>query len=165
MILFNTVIPLYRSVIKFRTFKLKLKGKEMKIPLKLKDATFFFVNSVSVKKTYTVFDVPDEHTKSWITILAGLNDNRIETTVSLSDVIKLANPNSGSSGGTFTGEAIKGDPGESAYQIAVRLGLTTSPTEEDWIRSLTGSSGQDGNDFDFTVNPKDIYEAAKGVTP
>lgn len=137
----------------------------MKIPLKLKDATFFFVDSVSVKKTYTVFDIPDEHTKSWITILAGLNDNRIETTVSLSGVIKLANPNSGSSGGTSTGEAIKGDPGESAYQIAVRLGLTTSPTEEDWIRSLTGSSGRDGNDFDFTVNPKDIYEAAKGVTP
>jgi hypothetical protein len=47
-------------------------------------------------------------------------------------------------------EALKGDPGESAYEVAVRNGFVGS--ENDWIAWLKGEGGDPGDsDYDVAV--------------
>lgn len=44
---------------------------------------------------------------------------------------------------------IKGDDGDSAYQIAVDNGFTG--TVEEWLQSLVGADGEDGEDSNCTI--------------
>lgn len=51
---------------------------------------------------------------------------------------------------------ITGCAGKSAYEIAVENGKTVAQTEAEWIESLKGANGEDGEDLDIIK----VYEAA-----
>ena len=57
--------------------------------------------------------------------------------------------------------SLKGDNGESAYQIAKRLGLTSAPNEEEFIRTIINNAEYNYQpDADITTNDKYIFTYA-----
>ena len=59
--------------------------------------------------------------------------------------------------GEIDPEALKGDPGKSAYEIAVENGF--DGTESEWLASLEGPSGDDGRSATITVGEVTTGEA------
>ena len=56
---------------------------------------------------------------------------------------------------------LKGDPGASAYEIAIANGFEGS--EQEWLKSLEGAPGQNGKDGAPGKDGKDGYTPVKGV--
>ena len=82
------------------------------------------------------------------------------------DALKQLLPGSGGGGGG-DGTGAQGPPGESAYQIAKRLGQANGMSESQWIASLKGpkgdkgDKGEKGEDFTLSIDPLQIYQQEK----
>lgn len=137
------------------------------VQLKLAESPFFFFRGNSVKKNTESYSLDTTDAESINAILRGVADGRIISETPLTILQQLISP---SSGGGGDGGSVPGLPGESAYEIARRLGKTNGMSESEWIDSLVGkqgpqgpkgADGKPGTDFNFTADPLSAYNNRK----
>lgn len=71
----------------------------MQLDLKLKQAAFFFVNGISVKKEFSTFNVDNGDTAALISIVRGIEGKRIESSVPAASIRAIVTPSGGGGGG------------------------------------------------------------------
>ena len=71
----------------------------MQLDLKLKQAAFFFVNGISVKKEFSTFNVDNGDTAALISIIRGIEGKRIESSVPATSIRAIVTPSGGGGGG------------------------------------------------------------------
>lgn len=71
----------------------------MQLDLKLKQAAFFFVNGISVKKEFSTFNVDNGDTAALISIVRGIEGKRIESSVPATSIRAIVTPSGGGGGG------------------------------------------------------------------
>ena len=84
----------------------------MQLDLKLKNAAFFFVNGISVKKHFTTFNVDNGDIAALISILRGIEGKRIESSVPAESIRGIITPSGGSGGGAPGRQGPQGARGE-----------------------------------------------------
>ena len=138
------------------------------IQLALNKSPFFLFRDNSVKKDPESFIVDTSDIDSITAIIRGIANERISSSMSI-DSLKQLLPGSGGGGGG-DGTGAQGLPGESAYQIAKRLGQANGMSESQWIASLKGpkgpkgdkgDKGEKGEDFTLSIDPLQIYQQEK----
>lgn len=72
----------------------------MQLDLKLKQAAFFFVNGISVKKEFSAFNVDNGDTAALISIIRGIEGKRIESSVPATSIRAIVTPSGGGGGGS-----------------------------------------------------------------
>lgn len=77
--------------------------------------------------------------------------------------IKFDSMNSGIDAEFVETALLKGDPGKSAFQVAVENGF--EGTEYEWLESLHGKNGKDGKDGYTPVKGVDYFDGKDGYTP
>lgn len=70
----------------------------MQLDLKLKQAAFFFVNGISVKKEFSTFNVDNGDTAALISIIRGIEGKRIESSVPATSIRAIVTPSGGGGG-------------------------------------------------------------------
>ena len=75
----------------------------MQLDLKLKQAAFFFVNGISVKKEFSTFNVDNGDTAALISIIRGIEGKRIESSVPATSIRAIVTPSGGGGDGGGSG--------------------------------------------------------------
>lgn len=83
----------------------------MQLDLKLKQAAFFFVNGISVKKEFSTFNVENGDTAALISIVRGIEGKRIESSVPATSIRAIVTPSGGSGGGGSSSPGPQGPQG------------------------------------------------------
>lgn len=86
----------------------------MQLDLKLKNAAFFFVNGISVRREFSTFDVDNGDVTALTSIIRGMEGQRIESSIGVDSIRAIVTP-SGSGGGGAPGrqgpQGLKGKMG------------------------------------------------------
>ena len=107
----------------------------MQLDLKLKQAAFFFVNGISVKKEFSTFNVDNGDTAALISIVRGIEGKRIESSVPAASIRAIVTPSGGGGGGG------SGSPGPQGPQGPIGPAGPPGPMGP---RGDTGSAGANG---------------------
>lgn len=107
----------------------------MQLDLKLKQAAFFFVNGISVKKEFSTFNIDNGDTAALISIVRGIEGKRIESSVPAASIRAIVTPSSGGGGGG------SGSPGPQGPQGPIGPAGPPGPMGP---RGDTGSAGANG---------------------
>lgn len=84
----------------------------MQLDLKLKQAAFFFVNGISVRREFSTFDIENGDTATLISVVRGIEGNRIESSISSESIRGVISPGGGGGGGTTGRQGPQGARGE-----------------------------------------------------
>ena len=87
----------------------------MQLDLKLKDAAFFFVNGISVRREFSTFDVDNGDVTALTSILRGIEGQRVESSISADSIRSILTP-SGGGGGAPGRQGPQGARGETGPQ-------------------------------------------------
>lgn len=108
----------------------------MQLDLKLKQAAFFFVNGISVRREFSTFEIDNGDTTALISVVRGIEGNRIESSISAESIRAIITPNGGSGGG--------GAPGRQGPQGARGETGPAGPAGPQGPTGLTGPMGPPG---------------------
>lgn len=84
----------------------------MQLDLKLKQAAFFFVNGISVRREFSTFDIDNGDTTALISIVRGIEGDRIESSISAESIRAIVTPSGGGGGGAPGMQGPQGARGE-----------------------------------------------------
>lgn len=107
----------------------------MQLDLKLKQAAFFFVNGISVKREFSTFNVDNGDTAALISIVRGIEGKRIESSVPASSIRAIVTPSGGGGGGG------SGSPGPQGPQGPIGPAGPPGPIGP---KGYTGPAGANG---------------------
>lgn len=110
----------------------------MQLDLKLKQAAFFFVNGISVKKEFSTFNVDNGDTAALISIIRGIEGKRIESSVPATSIRAIVTPSGGGGGGG------SGSPGPQGPQGPMGPVGPVGPMGPSGATGQPGPQGQTG---------------------
>lgn len=129
----------------------------MQLDLKLKQAAFFFVNGISVKKEFSTFNVDNGDTAALISIVRGIEGKRIESSVPATSIRAIVTPSSGGGGGS-------GSPGPQGPQRPQGPMGPAGPVGPMGPSGATGQPGPQGQPGPKGERGADGLPGAKGDT-
>lgn len=113
----------------------------MQLDLKLKQAAFFFVNGISVKKEFSTFSVDNGDTAALISIVRGIEGKRIESSVPATSIRAVVTPSGGGGGG---GSGSPGPQGPQGPQGPMGPAGPVGPMGPSGATGQPGPPGQNG---------------------
>lgn len=113
----------------------------MQLDLKLKQAAFFFVNGISVKKEFSTFNVDNGDTAALISIIRGIEGKRIESSVPATSIRAIVTPSGGGGGG---GSGSPGPQGPQGPQGPMGPAGPVGPMGPSGATGQPGPQGQPG---------------------
>lgn len=113
----------------------------MQLDLKLKQAAFFFVNGISVKKEFSTFNVDNGDTAALISIVRGIEGKRIESSVPATSIRAIVTPSGGGGGG---GSGSPGPQGPQGPQGPMGPAGPVGPMGPSGATGQPGPQGQPG---------------------
>lgn len=120
----------------------------MQLDLKLKQAAFFFVNGISIKKEFSTFNVDNGDTAALISIVRGIEGKRIESSVPASSIRAIVTPSGGGGGGGGSGspgpQGPAGPAGPPGPMGPKGPKGDTGPAGENGLPGPKGERGADG---------------------
>lgn len=120
----------------------------MQLDLKLKQAAFFFVNGISVKKEFSTFNVDNGDTAALISIVRGIEGKRIESSVPAASIRAIVTPSGGGGGGGGSGspgpQGPAGPAGPPGPMGPKGPKGDTGPAGENGLPGPKGERGSDG---------------------
>lgn len=84
----------------------------MQLDLKLKNAAFFFVNGISVRREFSTFDVDNGDLTALTSIIRGIEGQRIESSIGVDSIRAIITPSGGGGGGAPGRQGPQGARGE-----------------------------------------------------
>lgn len=84
----------------------------MQLDLKLKNAAFFFVNGISVRREFSAFDVDNGDVTALTSIIRGIEGQRIESSIGVDSIRAIVTPSGGGGGGAPGRQGPQGARGE-----------------------------------------------------
>ena len=120
----------------------------MQLDLKLKDAAFFFVNGISVRREFSTFDVDNGDVTALTSILRGIEGQRIESSIGADSIRSILTP-SGGGGGAPGRQGPQGARGETGPQGP------PGPPGPKGDKGDPGPKGEDGKDGKL---PDDLFK-------
>lgn len=130
----------------------------MQLDLKLKQAAFFFVNGISVKKEFSTFNVDNGDTAALISIVRGIEGKRIESSVPATSIRAIVTPSGGGGGGG------SGSPGPQGPQGSQGPMGPVGPVGPMGPSGATGQPGPQGLPGPKGEHGADGLPGAKGDT-
>lgn len=117
----------------------------MQLDLKLKQAAFFFVNGISVKKEFSTFNVDNGDTAALISIVRGIEGKRIESSVPATSIRAIVTPSGGGGGGGGSGSPGPQGPAGPAGPMGPKGPKgDTGPAGANGLPGPKGERGADG---------------------
>lgn len=116
----------------------------MQLDLKLKQAAFFFVNGISVKKEFSTFNVDNGDTAALISIVRGIEGKRIESSVPAASIRAIVTPSGGGGGGGSGSPGPQGPIGPPGPPGPMGPKGDTGPAGANGLPGPKGERGADG---------------------
>lgn len=132
----------------------------MQLDLKLKNAAFFFVNGISVRREFSTFDVDNGDVTALTSIIRGIEGQRIESSIGVDSIRAIVTPSGGGGGGAPGRQGPQGARGETGPEGPPGPPGPPGPKGDKGDPGPKGNDGKDGKLPDDLFKISNFYNSA-----